>query len=110
MKTRLALLACALLLPLGIACGTPQLSKSEIETQATNELEKVVGQRPDSFECPDDLDAKVGNTTRCTLGAGELRYGVTVTITAVDGSTAKFDIKVDDQPMSDGTQSTPAQP
>lgn len=36
---------------------------------------------------------------RCTLTAEDTTYGVTITITSVDGDKANFDIKVDDKPI-----------
>jgi hypothetical protein len=82
------------------ACGTPTLSADDVAKGAEDALEKQVGQRPD-VTCPDDVEAKVGNETRCTLTAeghaGE--YGVTVTITSVKDGTANFDVQVDSQPQ-----------
>ena len=59
-----------------------------------------VGFRPD-VSCPDDLEAEVGAETRCTLSVeGDSKeYGVTVTVTSVEGDTANFDVKVDDEPV-----------
>ena len=70
-------------------------------TGAEDALEKKVGTRPD-VSCPDDLEAKVGAETTCTLTAGDdpTKYGVSVTVTSVDGETADFDVKVDDHPQS----------
>jgi len=52
--------------------------------------------------CPDDLEAEVGATTRCTLSVGDDgdEYGVTVTVTSVKGDTANFDVEVDEEPRS----------
>ena len=58
-----------------------------------------VGHAPDSVECPDSLEGKVGATTRCTLKDGDQTYGVGVNVTKVEGTDVKFDIKVDDQPQ-----------
>jgi hypothetical protein len=82
------------------ACGTPTLSAEDVATGAEDALEQQVGQRPD-ITCPEDVEAKVGNTTRCTLTAEGLdgEYGVTVTIKSVEGDTANFDVEVDSQPQ-----------
>ena len=82
------------------ACGTPTLSADDVAKGAEDALEKQVGQRPD-VTCPDDVEAKVGNETRCTLTAEGLdgEYGVTVTITSVKDGTANFDVQVDSQPQ-----------
>jgi hypothetical protein len=51
-------------------------------------------------ECPDDLDLKVGATTRCTLTDGGTRLGVTVTVKSVaEDGNADLDIEVDDEPL-----------
>lgn len=85
------------------ACGsaTLTLSRTSVATGAEDALEKLVGSRPD-VTCPKDLDAKVGARTRCTLTAGSdpRKYGVTVTVTSVEGTHAKFDVQVDKQPQN----------
>jgi hypothetical protein len=97
---RLRLLAAAPLLAVGLAaCGSGSLAADEVATGAEDALEKQVGARPD-ISCPADLKAEVGAEAHCTLTAGEdpTEYGVTVTVTSVDGNTANFDVQVDDQP------------
>ena len=99
MPRHLALLVAApLLLPLA-GCGST-LSAGDVETEAEDALEEQVGTRPD-ISCPEDLEAEVGAETRCTLTAGDdpTKYGVTITVTAVDGADAEFDIVVDGQPQ-----------
>ena len=91
------------LLALGLtACGGT-LSAGEVATQAEAALEEQVGSRPD-ISCPEDLDAEVGAETRCTLTAGgdPTEYGVTITVTAVEGDTAEFDIVVDEEQAGGG--------
>jgi hypothetical protein len=51
-----------------------------------------------SVSCPDNLKGTVGATLRCELTDGGSTYGVTVTVTSVEGGVVKYDIKVDDQP------------
>ena len=87
-------------LALGLtACGLT-LPADDVASQAENALEEQVGARPD-IVCPEDLEAEVGAETRCTLTAGDdpAEYGVTVTVTAVDGGEAEFDVEVDRQPQ-----------
>ena len=101
MSRRRALLAAVPILLAGLAaCGPGTLAADEVATKAEDALEQQVGTRP-NISCPHDLDAKVGAKTQCTLTApGEsTKYGVTVTVTQVDGNNAKFDIKVDQQPQ-----------
>jgi Domain of unknown function (DUF4333) len=56
------------------------------------------GKQVDKVSCP-DLAAKVGATQRCSLVSGTETYGVTVTVTSVQGSDVKFDIQVDQAPQ-----------
>ena len=85
---------------LGLAgCGASSVKAADVATAAEDSLEQQVGARPD-VTCPDDLEAKVGATTRCSLTAEGLdgTYGVTVRVTEVDGGRASFDVQVDSQP------------
>lgn len=63
------------------------------EQTIKTKLTQQVGQAPDSIDCPDDLEGKVGATMRCTLKAGTDSIGVTVTVKEVNGTTVNFDIK-----------------
>lgn len=77
------------------------LAAEEVATEAENALEGQVGFRPD-IVCPEDVDAEEGASTRCVLtAAGDpTEYGVTVTVTGVDGGTATFDVQVDEEPLN----------
>jgi hypothetical protein len=88
-----------LLIGLSACGGTGTLPAKEVATKAEDALEKQVGVRPD-VSCPEDLKAEVGAKTRCTLTAGDdpTEYGVSIKVNQVDGTNAKFDIQVDDQP------------
>ena len=78
-----------------VSIGDKVLDKSEVEQGASAALAKVVGRAPDSVTCPDDLDAKVGATERCSLTAGGDTLGMTVTVKSVEGDTANYEVKVD---------------
>ena len=67
---------------------TQSIDQSEVETQIADSLEAQVGQHPDSVECPGDLDGEVGATMRCTLTAGDTKFGVGVEVTNVEGKKA----------------------
>lgn len=84
------------------------VAADEIETKVKDQLTKTIGQEPDSIDCPDDLKAEVGATTRCVLTEGADKIGVTVTVKSVDGDNAQMDIQVDDKKQDDGSQ--PAEP
>ena len=87
------------LLALG-GCGGPgEVPADDVATRAEDVLEEEVGTRPD-VTCLADLPAEEGAELRCTLTAGDdpAEYGVTVTVTAVEDDTARFDVVVDDTP------------
>ena len=90
----------ALSFVLGACTTTATLSADQVAKSAEDALEKQVGSRPD-ITCPKDVEAKVGNETRCTLTAKGLdgTYGVTVRIKSVEGTTANFDVLVDSKPQ-----------
>ena len=56
------------------------------------------GKQVNQVSCP-DLAASVGASQRCTLMSGTETYGVTVTVTSVQGTDVKFDIQVDQTPQ-----------
>ena len=56
------------------------------------------GKQVDKVSCP-DLAAQVGASQRCSLVSGTETYGVTVTVTTVQGTDVKFDIQVDQAPQ-----------
>lgn len=79
-----------------IGCsGTVVVEADDVASQISDQLEAEVGQRPESVDCPEDLQGEVGATMRCELTAGEDVLGVTVTVTEVDGENVSFDIEVD---------------
>jgi hypothetical protein len=55
------------------------------------------GKKVDEVTCP-DLPAQAGESVRCSLTSGTDTYGVTVTVTSVQGTDVKFDIRVDRTP------------
>jgi hypothetical protein len=99
---RLSLLVAVPFLVAGlVACGgNSVLTADTVAASAADALEQQVGVRP-SVTCPDDVEAAVGAKTRCTLTGSDdpTQYGVTVTVTSVDGKNATFDVTVDDQPL-----------
>jgi hypothetical protein len=100
---RLALFAVLPVAVLGLAgCGAGSVPADDVASAAAQALQEQVGAdvTPD-ISCPDDLEAEVGASTRCTLTAEGLdgEYGVTVTVNSVDGDKANFDVEVDDQPQ-----------
>jgi hypothetical protein len=97
---RARLLAAVPFLLAGLAaCGTGTLAAEDAAEKAEDALEGQIGTRPE-ISCPDDLEAEVGAETRCTLTAGgdPTEYGVTITVTSVEGDTVNFDVEVDEEP------------
>jgi hypothetical protein len=105
---RVVLVAAALLLagcgPAGgapaappAAPPTPTVTGRDVAQSVYDQLAATVGTPPDAVSCP-DLAARVGAVQRCTLTSGGAIYGVTVTVTAVEGADVRFDVRVDPQP------------
>jgi hypothetical protein len=78
----------------------PTIAKADLENGVADSLQKRVGQRPDSVDCPGPVKAVAGQTARCTLTAGSTRYGLTVTVTSYAGGRAAYDVQVDNKPVS----------
>lgn len=76
----------------------PTVPASGLEEQIATMLAQQVGVLPQSVTCPAPLDGVVGTEMRCELFDGTDTYGLTVTVTNVEGTTVNFNIKVDDQP------------
>jgi hypothetical protein len=98
--SRLRLLAPAALVLVGLsACGSDPVPAAQVAASAEKALERQIGVRPD-ITCPKGVEAKVGATTRCTLtAAGDpTKYGVTVTVTSVDGDSPDLQVEVDKEP------------
>lgn len=94
---RTFLLALAGTALLASCSSTPAVSQSQVEDKISSGLEEQVGQKPDSVDCPGDLEGKVGASMDCTLTAGSDTLGVTVKVNEVDGDNVNFDFEVDDQ-------------
>ena len=99
-RRRPARLAAAALLALGLAGCAGTLAADDVATRAEDVLEEQEGVRPE-ISCPEDLVEEVGATTRCTWTAGDdpSEYGLTITVTAVEGDGTEFDVELDRQPQ-----------
>ena len=96
----MGLLVCSVaLVGCSFSIGGGSVDAKELEKVVADKLEDLVGQRPDSVDCPEALDAEVDATARCTLTADGQTYGLTVTATSVDGEDVGLDIQVDDEPQ-----------
>ncbi|MFI5684791.1 DUF4333 domain-containing protein [Streptomyces sp. NPDC051636] len=77
----------------------PKMPKDKLADTVAERLAATTGQPKPDVTCPKDLVGEVGNSTRCTLTAGDgSTLGVTVTVSSVDGDDAHFDIKADETP------------
>ena len=76
----------------------PQVEGKSVAQSVLTQL-MADGKQVDEVSCP-DLPAAVGATQRCSLRAGNDTYGVTVTVTSVQGTDVKFDIQVDQTPLT----------
>jgi Domain of unknown function (DUF4333) len=80
------------------ACGEKTVAKGEVEENISATLSAKFGQTPKSIVCPSSLPAKVDSRMTCLLTANDgVKLDVFVTVTSIDGSNAKFNIKVDDK-------------
>jgi hypothetical protein len=82
------------------------VDKKDVAQEISDQLQQQTGKKPDSVTCPDNLKSLAGATLRCTLVDARQTYGVNVTVTSLEGSHVKFDIKVDHQPIT-STSPTP---
>lgn len=74
-----------------------KMSADKVANLVAEKLAATTGQPKPNVTCPEDLPAKVGTTSRCTITAenGDTA-GVTVKVTSVEGTNMNFDFKVDD--------------
>ena len=93
-----ALLAAGLLIA---GCGADRVPAGTVAVEAADVLAERTGVRS-AISCPEELQAEPGAELRCVLTPeGEAsRYGVTVTVTSVDGDQVGVDVEVDDAPLS----------
>ena len=83
--------------------GIPAAVDAETVAEQTSEmLAQEVGQAPDDVTCADDLPAEVGAEIRCEVSQGGVTLGATLTVTEVEGSSVKWDIKVDEAATDEG--------
>jgi Domain of unknown function (DUF4333) len=79
----------------------PKLSSDKLAATVAEQLAASTGQPKPDITCPEDLAAKVGKSTRCKLIGGDgTTFGVSVTVSSVEGTKMNFDIKVDEKPSS----------
>jgi hypothetical protein len=82
-----------------IACGTGVVDKDEVATTTASALREQ-GVQVENMTCPEDLEAVVGKTTRCEFTTGGQPVDAVVAVTAVDGSTARYDVRTEPRPVA----------
>jgi hypothetical protein len=83
-------------LAVGACSQTGAVDRGQLESTVKTKLEAVAHQKAKDVTCPDNLDAEVKATTRCTLQAMDgSEIGVTVTVTSVKGDTVNFHVEAD---------------
>lgn len=81
------------------ACGTDRVPADAVAAEASAVLTDRTGVRSE-VSCSDELQVEPGSQLRClaTPEGGAERYGLTVTVTAVDGDDVDIVVEVDDAP------------
>lgn len=86
------------------ACGgesTEQIPRTEVQSKAQAFFDGVAqrngAQSFPKINCPDDLEATKGETTRCSAKGTDGTLGITVTVTEVKDDGATLSFKGDDK-------------
>lgn len=79
-----------------VSTGGDTIAADDIAQEATTQLTPKLHGQLGSIDCPNDLDAKTGESETCTLTAKDgTAYDMTAEITSVDGGgTAQFHFQV----------------
>jgi hypothetical protein len=77
----------------GAGCSTEKVvDKKDVQNTVSSNLEKNLGQKPDSVTCPSDLKGKVGATLDCQAKTAGVSFTVSLKVTSVDGDTVHYDV------------------
>jgi Domain of unknown function (DUF4333) len=82
-----------------IACGTTAVPKDEVATTSASAL-RGQGVQVENMTCPGDLPAVVGKSIRCEFTTGGQPVDAVVTVTSVEGSTARYDVHTEARPVA----------
>jgi hypothetical protein len=72
--------------------GPSTVDKTDIQNQISSKMTDASGNKPDSVNCPNELNATVGAATDCQMTVKGEPYNVNVTVTSVEGDKVKFDM------------------
>jgi hypothetical protein len=81
-----------------VACGDAEVPKADVEQQAMKTLSATVGKESPPITCPGNLKAKVGTTMTCSISLDGKTHDVTITVTGIEGTNAKFNVEVASNP------------
>jgi hypothetical protein len=87
----------------GCTAGPKAVTKSDVESQISQKMTGPHGNKPESVSCPEDLKASVGAIMNCEMTVEGRTYAVKVTVTSIEGNQARFDMDLNDQPISGPT-------
>lgn len=88
----------AILVLVGLTGCTKQISADDVEQTIATELQKALGQKPESVKCEDDLKAEVGAEVKCTATISGMEQDVKAKVTKVENNTAYYDITPEGEP------------
>lgn len=90
--------AAAALLTAGLAGCAKYVPMDDVARTIKIELDK---KSPGISEvtCPQDLDATIGASIRCSFTRGEQPADAIATVSAIEGDTAKYDITIEARPI-----------
>lgn len=83
-----------------VTTDQPSITQESLQTGIADVLQQKVGQRPDSVACPGPIKAEAGQSARCVLTAGTVRYGLTATVNSYANGKANYSVDVDQKPMA----------
>ncbi len=78
----------------------PMVTEDSLERGIAEVLQQKVGQRPDSVTCPGPVKAVTGQSIRCELASGGVKYGLTATVNSYQGGKANYSVQVDEKPIT----------
>lgn len=84
-----------------IGTGGRSVDVDELESNLRAKVAAKAGTALRGLECPDDLEAEVGQKFRCTLTTQSgAKFGMTVTVAGWNGDRVQFQAQVDETPRS----------
>jgi hypothetical protein len=86
-------LACLGLAVAAAGCGEKTVEADKAEETITEFVSTETGFDPTDMECPDDVEAKEGESFECTFTGPEGPYVAEVRIDDVEGDDARFTIE-----------------